>query len=103
METRRAAAWVVRVRRIAGATLLSLAMATNLAMTARAATPAVRLPALSRPGRTGKVRAGTVIGFVENSGDARGGSTHDHFEWHPGGGPAVDAFRFLNAVCRPRR
>jgi len=205
METRRAAAWVVRVRFIAGAAVLSLAMATKFAMTAGAASQsgrhselsapqpeadtslhgrgtrsaldrnrppspfwlcpgdrprhyrddfgepryvggyhrhqgidifapvgtAIRAPFdgvaevsdswagglqvtltgkrgfvfnahLSRAGRTGKVRAGTAIGFVGNSGDARGGSTHDHFEWHPKGGPALDSFRFLNAVCRPR-
>ena len=206
METRRAAAWVVGVRLIAGAAVLSLAMATNFAMTAGAASQsgrhselsapqpeadtslhgrgtrsaldpnrppgpfwlcpvdrprhyrddfgepryvggyhrhqgidifaplgtAIRAPFdgvaevsdswagglqvtltgsrgfvfnahLSRAGRTGRVRAGMVIGFVGNSGDARGGSTHDHFEWHPRGGPAVDSYRLLNAVCRPRR
>src|SRR5207247_10033247 len=47
MEPRRAAARVVRVRLIGGATVLSLAMASSLAMTARAAAPAVRLSALS--------------------------------------------------------
>ncbi len=55
---------------------------------------------LATLGKLGKVRTGDVIGYVGNSGDARGRSTHDHFEWHPGGGRAVDPFRLLTAVCR---
>jgi len=54
---------------------------------------------LSKAGKTGRVPAGTVVGYVGNTGDARGGSTHDHFEWHPRGGPAVDPMHVLNAVC----
>jgi murein DD-endopeptidase MepM/ murein hydrolase activator NlpD len=57
---------------------------------------------LARIGKMGKVRAGDVVGYVGNSGDARGGATHDHFEWHPHGGPAVDPFHWLNQVCRGR-
>ena len=57
---------------------------------------------LSATERMGKVEAGTIIGYVGNTGDAQGSSPHDHFEWHPKAGPAVDAFRLLNAVCRPR-
>jgi murein DD-endopeptidase MepM/ murein hydrolase activator NlpD len=55
---------------------------------------------LNGRGHTSKVRVGDVVGRVGNSGDARGASTHDHFEWHPHGGRAVDGFRLLNAVCR---
>jgi len=54
---------------------------------------------LTRIGRMGKVKAGTVVGYVGNTGDAQGGSTHDHFEWHPGEGPAVDSFKLLNTAC----
>jgi murein DD-endopeptidase MepM/ murein hydrolase activator NlpD len=55
---------------------------------------------LDRVAKTGKVKAGDIVGTVGNSGDAQGGSTHDHFEWHPNGGPAVDSFRLLNQACR---
>ena len=69
---------------------------------------------LSKIGKTGKVRAGDVVGYVGNSGDARGGPTHDHFEWHPNQipahphkspygftkvGDAIDPYPFLMQVC----
>jgi murein DD-endopeptidase MepM/ murein hydrolase activator NlpD len=64
------------------------------------------------PAVPGPVRAGDVVGFVGNTGDAQGTSPHDHFEWHPkvvhsydrvvpGTDGAVDPFRYLVIVCPP--
>lgn len=45
-----------------------------------------------------KLTAGQVVGGVGNTGDARYGATHLHFEVHPGGGAATDPYPHLVAV-----
>jgi murein DD-endopeptidase MepM/ murein hydrolase activator NlpD len=43
------------------------------------------------------VRAGTILGYVGNTGDAEPTPPHLHFEIHPHGGDAVDPNPFLVA------
>jgi murein DD-endopeptidase MepM/ murein hydrolase activator NlpD len=52
---------------------------------------------LSLLGTLGEVQAGDVVGYVGSTGHSSG--PHDHFEWHPEDGPAVDPYEYLMLVC----
>jgi peptidoglycan LD-endopeptidase LytH len=58
---------------------------------------------LSGYAATGHLAAGTVIGYVGNTGDAAGGPTHLHYEIHQPDGKVLDSFGLLLTAWQARQ
>jgi murein DD-endopeptidase MepM/ murein hydrolase activator NlpD len=54
---------------------------------------------LSSYGTVGKVKAGTIIGYVGNTGNASGAAPHLHLEIHPKKGAKTNPYPVLKKIC----
>src|SRR5438094_512726 len=63
--------------------LRAVPLVAGIAVTVRGSTGFAYNAHLVAYGKLGAVLTGEVVGYVGNTGDARGGPYHDHFEWHP--------------------